>query len=142
MTFPDQIDKLVAKLTELTFKDKVDWQETGNPNTYLAPVDRFAVTINKGGSELYGGYSFQILDGAGRAIEVAPAPYSSQQKSRNRMRIGSASATSTKSPAGAPCIPKKWSQTCSRPWIASLRAPGPGISRNIKVYLQINPFAR
>src|SRR5579863_9370276 len=81
MTFPDQIDKLVTKLTELTGKDKVDWQETSNPNTYLAPVDRFVVTINKGGSEVYGGYSFQILDGAGRAIEGALAPYIGQEKS-------------------------------------------------------------
>jgi hypothetical protein len=81
MTFPDQIDKLVTKLTELTRKDKVDWQETPNLNTYLAPVDRFVVTINKGGSEVFGGYSFQILDGSGRAIEGALAPYSGKEKS-------------------------------------------------------------
>jgi hypothetical protein len=81
MTFPDQIDKLVTKLTELTDRDKVDWQETGNPNTYLAPVDKFVVTINKGGSEVYGGYSFQILDHAGRAIEGVLAPFSGQEKS-------------------------------------------------------------
>jgi len=50
MTFSEQIDKLVAKLTELTARDKVDWQETANLNTYLARVDKFVVTINKGGS--------------------------------------------------------------------------------------------
>ena len=47
MTFSEQIDKLVAKLTELTARDKVDWQETANLNTYLARVDKFVVTINK-----------------------------------------------------------------------------------------------
>ena len=76
MTFSDQIDRLVAKLTELTAKDKVDWQETANLNTYLARVDKFVVTINKGGSEVSGGYSFQILDHTGRAIEGVLAPFS------------------------------------------------------------------
>jgi hypothetical protein len=41
--FPDQIDKLVTKFTELTVKDKVEWKETGNASTYLASVDRFVV---------------------------------------------------------------------------------------------------
>jgi hypothetical protein len=81
MTFSDQIDKLVAKLTELTVKDKVDWQETANLNTYLARVDKFVVTINKGGSEVFGGYSFQILDHTGRAIEGVLAPFSGPEKS-------------------------------------------------------------
>jgi hypothetical protein len=81
MTFPEQIDRLVTKLTELTESDKVDWQETGNANTYLAPVDKFVVTINKGGSEMYGGYSFQILDNTGRAVEGALAPFSGPEKS-------------------------------------------------------------
>ena len=60
MTFPDQIDKLVTKLTELTGKDKVEWKETSNLSTYLASVDKFVVTINKSGSEVCGGFSFQI----------------------------------------------------------------------------------
>lgn len=81
MTFPDQIDKLVAKLTELTANDKVDWEATANLNTYLARVGKFVVTINKGGSEVYGGYSFQILDGTGRPIEGVLAPFIGQDKS-------------------------------------------------------------
>jgi hypothetical protein len=32
MTFPEQIDRLVTKLTELTEKDKVEWKETANRN--------------------------------------------------------------------------------------------------------------
>jgi hypothetical protein len=84
MTFPDQIDKLVTKLTELTGKDKVDWKETGNANTYLAPVDKFIVTINKGGSEVYGGYSFQILDHTGRAIEGVLAPFTAPERNDAR----------------------------------------------------------
>jgi len=81
MSFPDQIDKLVAKLTELTEKDKVDWQETASLNTYLARVDRFIVTINKGGSEVYGGYSFQILDHTGRAVDGALATFNDRPAS-------------------------------------------------------------
>jgi len=81
MTFSEQIDKLVAKLTELSARDKVDWQETANLNTYLARVDKFVVTINKQGSEVFGGYSFQILDGSGRAIEGVIAPYKGQERS-------------------------------------------------------------
>ena len=81
MTFSEQIDRLVAKLTELTARDKVDWQETANLNTYLARVDKFVVTINKQGSEVFGGYSFQILDGSGRAIEGVIAPYKGPERS-------------------------------------------------------------
>jgi len=81
MIFPDQIDKLVTKLTELTVKDKVEWKETGNATTYLASVDKFVVTINKSGSEVYGGFSFQILDRTGRAIEGVIAPFVGREKS-------------------------------------------------------------
>lgn len=81
MTFPEQIDKLVTKLTELTRNEKVSWQETGSDHTYLAPVDKFIVTISKQGSEIYGGYSFQILDHSGRAIEGALAPFAGPEKS-------------------------------------------------------------
>ncbi len=76
MAFPEQIDKLVWKLTELTDKDKVDWQETANVNTFLAPVGQFVGTVSRGGSEVYGGYSFQILDKAGRTIDGALATFS------------------------------------------------------------------
>ncbi len=81
MNFPVQIDKLVAKLAEVTARDKVEWQETANLNTYLARVDKFVVTISKQGSEVYGGYSFQILDHSGRTIEGVLAPYIGQDKS-------------------------------------------------------------
>jgi hypothetical protein len=84
MTFPDQIDKLVTKLTELTDKDKVDWQGTGNANTYLAPIDKFIVTINKGGSEVFGGYSFQILDRTGNAVEGVLATFTGPEKDARR----------------------------------------------------------
>jgi hypothetical protein len=80
MAFPDQIDKLVTKLTELTEKDKVDWQETANSNIYLAPVDKFTVTVGKSGSEVYGGYSFQILDQTGKAIDGSQAPFVGPEK--------------------------------------------------------------
>jgi hypothetical protein len=73
MIFPDQIGKLVTKLTELTVKDKVEWKETGNATTYLASVDKFVVTINRTGSEVNGGFSFQILDRTGRAVEGVTA---------------------------------------------------------------------
>lgn len=81
MTFPDQIDKLVTKLAELTGKDKVEWKETGNPSTYLASVDKLVVSINKSGSEVYGGFSFQILDRTGRAVEGVAAPFIGREKS-------------------------------------------------------------
>ena len=79
MPFPDQIDKLVTKLTELTGQGKVEWQETANLNTYLAPVGKFTVTVGKAGSEVYGGYSFQILD-QGRAIDGALATFNGPEK--------------------------------------------------------------
>jgi hypothetical protein len=84
MTFPDQIDKLVTKLTELTEKDKVDWQETASANIYLAPVDKFTVTIGKNGSEVYGGYSFQILDRTGKAVEGVLATFAGPEKDAQR----------------------------------------------------------
>ena len=69
MIFPDQIDKLVTKLTELTGRDKVEWKETGNDTTYMASVDKFVVTINRTGSEVNGGFSYQIMDRTGRAVD-------------------------------------------------------------------------
>jgi hypothetical protein len=81
MIFPDQIDKLVTKLTELTAKDKVEWKETGNASTFLASVDKFVVTINKSGSEVFGGFSFQILDRTGKAVEGIAAPFTGREKS-------------------------------------------------------------
>lgn len=81
MMFPDQIDKLVTKLTELTGKDKVEWKETGNATTYLASIDKFVVTINKSGSEVYGGLSFQILDRTGKAVEGVTTPFVGREKS-------------------------------------------------------------
>jgi hypothetical protein len=74
MAFPDQIDKLVTRLTELTAQGKVEWQETANLNTYLAPVGKFTVSVGKAGSEVYGGYSFQIFD-QGRAVDGALATF-------------------------------------------------------------------
>jgi hypothetical protein len=81
MMFPEQIDKLVIKLTELTWKDKVEWKETGSATTYLASVDRFVVTVNKSGAEMYAGFSFQILDHAGRAVEGATVSYVGRERS-------------------------------------------------------------
>jgi hypothetical protein len=81
MIFPEPIDKLVTKLTELTEKDKVEWKETANATTFLASVDKFVVTINKSGSEVFGGFSFQILDRTGRAVEGVTAPFVGREKS-------------------------------------------------------------
>lgn len=80
MPFPDQIDKLVTKLTELTGEDKVKWLETGNVNTFLAPVGKFTVTVGKAGSEIYGGYSFQIYDQTGKAVDGALATFVGPEK--------------------------------------------------------------
>jgi hypothetical protein len=92
MIFPEQIDKLVTKLTELTAKDKVEWKETGNASTFLASVDKFVVTINKSGSEVFGGFSFQILDRTGRVVEGVTAPFVGREKSAeeyaNWQRLG------------------------------------------------------
>jgi hypothetical protein len=73
MPFQEQIEKLVTKLTDLTKEEKVSWQETANLNTYLTPVGKFTVTLGKNGSEVYGGYSFQILDRTGKTIDGALA---------------------------------------------------------------------
>lgn len=61
MGFPQKINQLVAELTKLTNDEKLRWQETAIANTYLAPIDKFVVTVGKSGSEVYGGYSLQVL---------------------------------------------------------------------------------
>jgi hypothetical protein len=95
MTFPEQIDRLVTKLTELTEKDKVEWKETANATTFLASVDKFVVTINRTGSEVSGGLSFQILDRTGKAVEGLPL-MSAATSQPLRTLTGSASATCMK----------------------------------------------
>ena|SRR5216684_7775548 len=78
MAFPGQIDKLVTRLTELTERGKVEWQETANSDTYLASVGKFIVTIEKAVSEVNPDnrdYSFQIKDQTRRAIDTASAMF-------------------------------------------------------------------
>ena len=135
MTFSEQIDRLVAKLTELTARDKVDWQETANLNTYLARVDKFVVTINKQGSEVFGGYSFQILDGSGRAIEGVMPLIRARKGLPVPTQTGSASATCTRSRVARLFIPKKWFRTFLLPSSVSLSCRCSSIPRKIKVYL-------
>jgi hypothetical protein len=77
MAFPGQLDILVTRLTELTERGRVEWQETANPNTYLAPVGKFIVTIAKADSEGDPDYSVRILDQTGKAIERASAMFAS-----------------------------------------------------------------
>lgn len=44
-------------------------------------MDKFVVIINKGGSEVYAGFSFQTLDRAGRTLEGVTAPFVGREKS-------------------------------------------------------------
>src|SRR5262244_1103512 len=92
MPYREQIEKLITKLTELTSQNKIAWQETAKVNTYLTAVADFIVTLGKAESELYGGYSFQILDPNGRTVETALATPSSnlvdpQQRVADSLRV-------------------------------------------------------
>jgi hypothetical protein len=92
MAFSEQIERLVTRLTELTEQDKVAWHETANPTSFLAPVGEFVVTVSRGGSALYGGYTFEILDKAGRTIDGALATFIGAEKdqvgNQNWQRLG------------------------------------------------------
>jgi hypothetical protein len=92
MAFPEQIERLVTKLTELTEQGKVDWQASVNVNAFLATVGDFVVTVTRGGSELYGGYSFQIIGKEGRIIDGSIAnfigPEKDQDGNKNWQRLG------------------------------------------------------
>ena len=93
MPFPEQIEKLLSKLTELTAEGKVGWKEGPSLNSFLASVGDFTVAISRGGSELYGGYSFQIMDRKGRAVDGALATFVGPEKDaeghENWRRMGS-----------------------------------------------------
>jgi hypothetical protein len=93
MPSSEQIEKLLSKLTELTEKGKVAWQETANLNTFLAPVGEFVVTMSRSGSELNGRYSFQIMDSRGRTVDGTLAEFASatgedQLSRQNWERLG------------------------------------------------------
>jgi hypothetical protein len=75
MDFPEQITKLVSKLTELSKEEKVAWQEAGTKNTYLAQIGKAFVTVALSSSEPYGWYSLQVADDTGRIVDSASAPY-------------------------------------------------------------------
>ena len=89
MAFPEQIDKLVTRMAELTGQGKVEWQETGNLNTYLTPVGKYIVTLGIAGHEVYGGFTFQILDQTGKVIDGVLAnfaPNTMQNQDWERLR--------------------------------------------------------
>ena len=92
MAFSEQIEKVVSSLTDLTGQGKVSWQEGPVSGSFLAPVADSVVTISRGGSELYGAYSFQILDQKGRAIDGAVAFFVGPEKdpvgNKNWRRLG------------------------------------------------------
>lgn len=75
MDFPEQITKLVSKLTELSKNDKVAWQESGTKNTYIAQIGKAFVTVGMSSSEPYGWYSLQVADDNGRIVDGVTAPY-------------------------------------------------------------------
>ena len=82
MEFPAQILKLVSKLIELTKEDKLAWEETGNRNIYLAKIDKANVLVGKSGSDVYGGYTLQIIDESGHVVDGALALYASRDTDR------------------------------------------------------------
>jgi len=93
MAFQEQIDKLVAKLTDLTEQDKVAWEETADEDTFLASVGKFVVTVGKGeGPDEYCDYRFRILDDRGRTVDEAvatlsqPGPSEPLDQDRKRLR--------------------------------------------------------
>ncbi len=75
MAFSGQIPKLISRLTELTKEGKVAWQETPKFESFMAPVGDFVITISKGGSALYGGYSLEISDHKARTVDTAVATF-------------------------------------------------------------------
>jgi len=83
MDFPAQILKLIVRLTELTKEDKLAWQETGNRNIYLAKIEKTNVLVGKSGSDVFGGYSLQILDEAGNTVDGALGVYAGREADRN-----------------------------------------------------------
>jgi hypothetical protein len=76
MDFPAQILKLIVRLTELTKEDKLAWQETGNRNMSN-------VLVGKSESDVFGGYSLQILDEAGNTVDGALGVYAGREADRN-----------------------------------------------------------
>lgn len=82
MNFPEQIMKLVVKLTQLTNDDKVAWEQTGNRNIYLAKIDKTNVLVGKSGSDVFGGYNLQILDDNGNTVDGALAVFSGRETDR------------------------------------------------------------
>ena len=69
MAFPEQVEKLVDRLTKLSEEDKVPWEATADDTTFLAPVSKFVVTVAE--VETYDGirYDFAIRSDDGRIID-------------------------------------------------------------------------
>ena len=60
MIFPDQIDKLVTKLSELTAKDKVEWKETGSAYLILRPSINLSSRSIKAAQKCLGASAFKF----------------------------------------------------------------------------------
>lgn len=66
MAFQEQVNKLIARLTDLTKEGKVQWTETGDRETFLAPITTYRVTITKIGNLTV---QFRVFDPTGKLIE-------------------------------------------------------------------------
>ena len=71
MAFQEKIDRLVNRLTELTERGKVSWEETAEEGTFLASVGKFVVTLGEEYEDDNPIYRFKILDGTGKTIDEA-----------------------------------------------------------------------
>ncbi|MGA3202083.1 MAG: hypothetical protein ABSF12_06275 [Bryobacteraceae bacterium] len=71
MAFETKIDKLIEKLTDLTSRDKVAWQDTADENTFLTAVGQSVVTVGRARSDAMAPCFIRILDDTGKVIEEA-----------------------------------------------------------------------
>jgi hypothetical protein len=77
MAFQEKIDQLVTRLTELTERGKISWEDTADEGTFLTSVGKFVVTLGEVPDYLrdeegpFVRYRFKILDETGKTIDEA-----------------------------------------------------------------------
>lgn len=85
MALQEQMSKLIDKLIKLGQQDKVDWQETADETTFLAPVSKFVVQVSRANAEPNADYHFEISDPTGKTLDEARVAFRYQDPDYQRL---------------------------------------------------------
>jgi hypothetical protein len=81
MAFNYAVERLVAKLTELTDQSKITWEETVDEKAFLTSVPSFVVTVGRIGSFPEADYYLRVMGQGGKNLRRGDGVQAKQKPS-------------------------------------------------------------